>query len=46
MDVERVDEPVSEEANAPDLIRITRHGKLRDWVKKALDFFNVRAVCS
>jgi len=44
MDGERVvDEPgapSSEEARIPDSIRITRHGKLRDWVKKALDFFN------
>jgi len=29
----------SEEAGTPDSIRITRHGKLRVWIKKALDFF-------
>ncbi|KAN0093107.1 hypothetical protein V8E55_003891 [Tylopilus felleus] len=42
MDVERVTELVaasSEGAGTPDSIRITRHGKLRVWVKKALDFF-------
>lgn len=45
MDVERVTELVaasSEGAGTPDSIRITRHGKLRVWVKKALDFFEVR----
>jgi len=42
MDAERVTEPAaasSEEAGIPDSIRITRHGKLRVWIKKALDFF-------
>ncbi|KAF8134847.1 hypothetical protein EV363DRAFT_1159808 [Boletus edulis] len=29
----------SEEVGTPDSIRITRQGKLRVWVKKALDFF-------
>lgn len=47
MDVERVTEPAaasSENAEMPDSIRITRHGKLRVWVKKALEFFEVRPV--
>ncbi|KAG8213170.1 Arp2/3 complex, 34 kd subunit p34-Arc-domain-containing protein [Butyriboletus roseoflavus] len=42
MDVERVTELAaapSEEPGIPDSIRITRHGKLRIWIKKALDFF-------
>ncbi|KAF8558092.1 hypothetical protein OG21DRAFT_1504455 [Imleria badia] len=42
MDVERAAELAaapSEEAGTPDSIRITRQGKLRVWVKKALDFF-------
>lgn len=47
MDVERVTESAaasSEEAGIPDSIRITRHGKLRVWIKKALDFFEVRSI--
>lgn len=47
MNVERVTEPAaapSEEAGTPDSIRITRHGKLRIWIKKALDFFEVRSI--
>lgn len=45
MDIERATEPAAtsgEEASTPNSIRITRHGKFRDWVKKALDFFEVR----
>lgn len=47
MDVQRAAEPAdapSEESGVPDSIRITRHGKLRVWVKKALDFFEVRSI--
>lgn len=29
---------------SPTGIRITRHGKIRLWVKKALEFFQVRSI--
>lgn len=47
MDAERVTELTtasSDEAAILDSIRITRQGKIRFWVKKALDFFEVRSI--
>lgn len=44
MDVEHVTELAAASSEKADSIRITRHGKLRVWVKKALEFFEVRPV--
>lgn len=44
MDVERVTELATASSEETTTLRITRHGKLRFWVKKALDFFEVRSV--